>query len=467
MTGIVFFAVALLLTLIALGAVLWPLLRGPRAAGTRQASAVVALFRDQLRELDSERGAGTIDEAQYQQSRRDIERNLLDAVAGAATPPSGPRRATLTAALAGVFLLVTPIALYTVLGTPDALIPGTTGEGAPAAGGGEAAAARAKAQPLTNEQVQKMIASMEEALKKSPGDAQGWAMLARAYSYQRQYQDAVRAYTKAIALTPRDARLLADLADAMAMLNDRRLDGEPLKLLQRALQIDPKDIKTLALLGTAAFDHQEYAKAVSYWEAALKANPNDAEFARALKSSLDEARQLAAGGKPGAAAPGVASANDGGASSANDAGTAAGVSGANDGGAAAGAASANNGAAAARPQAVAGATVRGKVSLAAALAAKAAPGDTVFVFARAAQGPRVPLALVRRQVKDLPFEFSLDDSMAMMPDFTLSKYAPVIVGARISHSGDAIAAPGDLQGFSKPVKIGASGISVTIDQVVQ
>ena len=88
-------------------------------------------------------------------------------------------------------------------------------------------------------------------------------------------------------------------------------------------------------------------------------------------------------------------------------------------------------------------------------------------YARAAQGPRVPLALVRRQVKDLPFEFSLDDSMAMMPDFTLSKYAPVIIGARISHSGDAIAAPGDLQGFSKPVAVGASGISITIDQVVQ
>jgi cytochrome c-type biogenesis protein CcmH len=111
--------------------------------------------------------------------------------------------------------------------------------------------------------------------------------------------------------------------------------------------------------------------------------------------------------------------------------------------------------------------VRGKVVLSAALAAKASPGDTVFVFARAAQGPRVPLALVRRQVKDLPFEFSLDDSMAMMPDFTLSKYSPVIVGARISHSGDAIAAPGDLQGFSKAVTVGSNGVNVTIDQVVQ
>jgi len=441
MTGIVFFAVALLLTLVALGAVLWPLLRGPRAPGTKQAGAVVALFRDQLRELDAERSAGTIDEAQYQQSRRDIERNLLEAVAGAVAPPAGPQRATLTAVFAGLFVLLTPIVLYTLIGSPDALIPGSTA--ADTQSSTDTAAARARAQPLTSEQVQKMIASMEDALKKTPGDAQGWAMLARAYSYQKQYPDAVRAYTKAIALMPRDARLLADLADAMAMTNDRRLDGEPLKLLQRAIQIDPKDIKTLALLGTSAFDHQEYAKAVSYWENALKANPNDPEFARALKSSLDEARKLAGGGAPAPALASGADSTSGADAPAGDAPPAM-----------------------AAPRAASGAAVRGKVSLSAALAAKAAPGDTVFVFARAAQGPRVPLALLRKQVKDLPFEFSLDDSMAMMPDFTMSKYAPVIVGARISHSGDAIAARGDLQGFSKPVPIGTNGLSITIDQVV-
>ncbi len=444
MTG--FFIVAVLLVAAALGAVLWPLLRGPRAPAARQAGAVVALFRDQLRELEAERASGNIDEAQYQQSRRDIERNLLDAVADADAAPKGPQRATGSAALVGLFVLVVPLALYAVLGTPDALLPGSTTADATAQGAG----GKAKAGPITSAQVDKMIAAMVEALKKSPNDPQGWAMLGRAYSYQHQYPDAVRAFTKAVALTPRDARLLADLADAMAMVNDRRLDGEPTKLLQRALEIDPNDIKALALAGTAAFDHQEYPKAVGYWERALKANPNDPEFARTLKSSLDEARQLAGmaapppagGGAAIPAAPAIA------------------------------APAATAGAPAEPPAVAAGAAtsgkpVRGKVSLSPALAAKAQPGDTVFVFARAAQGPRVPLALLRRQVKDLPFEFSLDDSMAMMPDFTLSKYAPVIVGARISHSGDAIAAAGDLQGFSKPVGVGASGVNVTIDQVVQ
>ena len=461
----VFFLVAIVLIAAGLASLLWPLLRGEGVPPAKQAAAVIALFRDQLRELEAERTSGAIDDTQYQQSRRDIERKLLDGVAGADESPKGPQRARWSAALVGIFVLVAPIGLYAVLGSPDALIGGADagpdGQQATAESGGKAGS-KAAAKPLTSAQVEKMIAAMVEALKKQPADPQGWAMLARAYAYQHEYQDAVRAYTKALELTPKDARLLSDLADAMAMTNGRRLDGDPMKLIARALQIDPKEVKALALAGTAAFDHQEYAKAVDYWDRAIKAAPNDAEFARSLKGSLDEARQLAGIAPPSPAGP----ASEGrGPDVASRAGSQAGgpdvasAGGSQEGGA--------EGPGAPKPAQPSKDVIRGKVVLSAGLAAKAAPGDTVFVFARAAQGPKVPLALVRRQVKDLPFEFSLDDSMAMMPDFTLSKYSPVIVGARISHSGDAIAAPGDLQGFSKAVTVGTNGINVTIDQVVQ
>jgi cytochrome c-type biogenesis protein CcmH len=452
----VFLVVAVVLIAVGLGSLLWPLLRGGAAPEAKQATAVVALFRDKLRELEAERGSGAIDDGQYQQSRRDIERNLLEAVAGADTAPVGPRRARWTAVLVGVFVMITPIVLYAVLGTPDALFPGAdnSGDSQAAADGGDAkAGAKGAAKPLSTAQVQKMIEAMVEALKKQPNDPQGWAMLARAYAYQHQYPDAVRSFTKALELTPKDARLMSDLADSMAMNNGRRLDGEPIKLIERALQIDPKEIKALALAGTAAYDHQEYKKAVGYWERAIKAAPNDAEFAKSLKSSLDEARQMA-GLAPSPPLPEVPA-------------TAAGAAAGSDSGADASSGTKPG----AGPSAVAGKAgeggIKGRVTLSAGLAAKASPGDTVFVFARAAQGPKVPLALLRRQVKDLPFEFSLDDSMAMMPDFTMSKYAPVIVGARISHSGDAIAAPGDLQGFSKAVPVGATGINVIIGEVVK
>ncbi len=453
MTG--FLIVAGLLLAAGVGALLWPLLRGGSTDGEakRQAADIVALFRDQLRELDAERAAGNVGDLQYEQSRRDIERRLLDEVAIAQVPQPALQRARWSATIVAVLLLAGPIGLYVALGTPVALVPGMEASGDSQAGG-------AAARPLSSAQVQKMIEGLAENLKKSPGDVEGWTMLARAYSYERQYADAVRAYTRAVALKPQDARLLADLADTMAMANGRKLDGEPLRIIDRALQIDPKEVKALALAGTGAFEHQEYAKAAQYWERAIAANPPDPELVKGLRASVDEAHRLAAGsGKAGPLLPDTAAgapfAAPAGAAS-DTAGTATVPSSASPAAAAGG--SGGTGAK--------GGTISGKVNLATGLAAKASPGDTVFVFARAAQGPRVPLALLRRQVKDLPFEFSLDDSMAMVPDFTLSKYSPVIVGARISHSGDAIAAAGDLQGFSKPVTTGAAAVNVTIDQVV-
>ena len=113
-----------------------------------------------------------------------------------------------------------------------------------------------------------------------------------------------------------------------------------------------------------------------------------------------------------------------------------------------------------------GAKVSGKVSVAPALAGKAAPTDVVFIFARAASGPPMPLAVLRKQVKDLPVEFALDDSMAMAPNLKLSGFAEVVVGARISRSGSATPQSGDLQGLSRPVKVGASGVAVVIDTAV-
>jgi cytochrome c-type biogenesis protein CcmH len=110
--------------------------------------------------------------------------------------------------------------------------------------------------------------------------------------------------------------------------------------------------------------------------------------------------------------------------------------------------------------------VSGKVTLSAGLAAKASPEDTVFIFARAAEGPRMPLAIIRKQVKDLPVEFKLDDAMAMQPAMRLSAFAKVVVGARVSKRGDAVPQPGDLEGASPPVKVGTANLKIEISQVV-
>lgn len=250
-------------------------------------------------------------------------------------------------------------------------------------------------------------------------------MLARSYNALGRYDQAASAYAKAARQLPNDAQLLADYADTLAMAQGRRLQGEPEQLIARALKIDPNNIKALALAGSAAFDTKNYAKAVDYWERTLRLAPPDSDFARSVSASVAEARSLGTGGAP------VAPSRDASTTAASKSG------------------------------------VSGMVKLAPELAAKVAPTDTVFIFARAASGPRTPLAILRKQVQELPVTFSLDDSMAMAPDMSLSNFSQVVVGARISKSGNANSRPGDLEGFSAPIANSAAGISVVIDSVVR
>lgn len=257
-------------------------------------------------------------------------------------------------------------------------------------------------------------------------------MLGRSYAVMGQHDKAVPAFKQAAALRPDDAVLLADYADALAVANGRNLEGEPNRLIEQALKVDPNNLKALSLAGTVAFYRKDYALALKHWEKMGTIDPQS-PFVQQIQGGIDEARKLMGGGPSPGPAPIAQTAPP-------------------------------------PPAPVAAGgnmAVSGVVSLAPALAAKADPQDTVFVFARAAEGPRMPLAILRKQVKDLPLTFTLDDSMAMTPAAKLSSAQRVIVGARISKRGDATAQPGDLQGLSAPVAPGASGLKIEIAQVVQ
>jgi cytochrome c-type biogenesis protein CcmH len=436
MTG--FLVSAALLLAVGVSFLLWPLLRNRTKGGERD-RAVVALYRDQLRELNADRASGAVSEEQFEGGRRELERRLLDEIAQPAPLPRVARSTGLTAAAVSVFVIALPIGMYLTLGRPDAIGPMASESQAADQGQGASGGEKA-AHPITPAQVQVMIDQLAKALEQNPGDGEGWAMLARSYVYLRNFPEAAKAFKKATQLRPHDARLFSDYADALAMTQEKGLVGEPMKLVQHALSIDPKEVKALALAGSEAFNRKDYAAAVSYWDRAVKAQPSDQQFAAQLQANLMEARALAGGSAPpqtaAAAAPAPAAAQS------------------DRRGAMAGA------------EAPSGATVKGRVELSTSLVGKAAPNDTVFVFARAAQGPRMPLALMRRTVKDLPLEFALDDSMAMMPNLKLSNFSSVVIGARVSKAGDAMPASGDLQGFSQPVKVGSAGVDVRIDQVV-
>ena len=444
MTGfIVGAAVLLTATALLLG---WPAWSGRRSAAGGAASAdagaeVVAAYRSELAELQADLAAGTLSADRFDQSRRELQQRLLAEVdaAAATSPGSGAASTGLAAARAPrwawaaalAFVVLLPIGLYAKFGVPEALEPGAATR---------VAARDGAAGPITAQQVEAMVSRLEQHLKEAPGDSEGWTMLARTYNFMRRFPEASTAYARAVALVPDDAQLLADYADALAMAHDRSLAGEPMTLVERALKIDPQNAKALALAGTNAFEKQDYAGAVAYWERSVKASPQDGEFAAALQASIAEARSR--GGLPSP----VASASAAKAATADAA-----------------VADSAAGPGAAPP---AQARIRGRVTLASAVASRAAPDDTVFVFARAEQGPRMPVALLRRQVKDLPLDFTLDDGNAMMPQLSLSKVGSVVVGARVSRSGNATPQSGDLHGESAPVKVGTDGVRIEISQIV-
>jgi cytochrome c-type biogenesis protein CcmH len=267
---------------------------------------------------------------------------------------------------------------------------------------------------ITAQQIEGLIEQLAARMRENPDDAKGWTMLARSYAVLDRYPEAAAAYANAIKRSPPDAQLLADYADVLAMTQGRNLQGEPERMIAEALRIDPANVKALALAGTLSFEKKDFNGAIGHWQKILDVVPAKSEIAEAVRDSIADARQLA----PGGATP------------------------------------AQTG-------------VTGTVRLSPALISKASPDDTVFVFARPADGPRTPLAVVRKQVRDLPVTFALDDSMAMTPAARLSNYEQIIVGARVSKSGNPMPQPGDLEGISPPARIGSAGISVTIDSVVR
>jgi cytochrome c-type biogenesis protein CcmH len=409
-------------------------------------------LREQLLQLKNQHAAGTLDARRYAKRRAALERRLAalmspgDRTAAQSPRPATPATPAAPAAgrpgarlWAGIAVLVVLVAAAgyrwtaapAVIGQPPA---GFTGADAPAA------SPAAPPHAMDDGQMIAMTDRLAERLKSQPGDAAGWTMLGRSYMALGRFPEALAAHEQALKLQPNDASTLADYADALAVQNDRNLAGEPTRLIEQALKLDPDHLKALGLAGTAAFNRKDYAQAVKHWDRAVQVGAADNPMVQQARSAAAEARQL--GKLPPAAAAAVAPP-------------------------AAAAAPATPGAAASKVAPAVPAGVSGTVTLAPALAAKAQPDDTVFIFARPAEGSRMPLAIVRKQVRDLPIAYRLDDSVAMSPAALLSAAGRVVVGARVSKSGQAMPQPGDLEGLSAPVSVGAAGVDIAIAGTVK
>jgi len=422
---LVFWSLAALLLAVTLALLLRPLLRARHVAAAPDVdAAAISVYRDQKLALDAECADGVITAAERDAAVTELARRLGDEVAtvrSAQTDQRGQRRAWFAAAALLLLIPSAAVVLYMRLGNPAA------GEPAHAA-----ATDGRNPHEIADTQIVAMVDSLAQRLKARPDDADGWALLARSYQALGRFPEAADAYAHADALIPDNAVLLADYADVLAMAQGRKLAGKPAALAQRALAIDPNHRKALALAATAALEARDLDGALAYWRRLLAQFPQASDDAKQVTAIIAEIESAQREGK------GVPVAGD----------------------------SAPRREARALVTPPAAATIAGRVDISPALATKVALTDTVFIFARAVDGPRVPLAVLRIAAKDLPKEFTLDDSMGMAPGAKLSGAAAVIVEARISRSGNALPQSGDFSGRSAPIKPGAAGVKVVIDQVV-
>ncbi|MGH8434023.1 MAG: c-type cytochrome biogenesis protein CcmI [Pseudomonas sp.] len=251
--------------------------------------------------------------------------------------------------------------------------------------------------------VEEMTARLEQAVKAQPDSAEAWYFLGRTYMAQDRAADAASAFERAVGLAGRQPELLGQLAQALYFAKGKKWSAEMQALTDEALKANPEEVTSLGLLGIAAFEDQRFKDAIGFWERLAALLPTDDPSRSAIQGGIERARERLASGdsvpEPAAAA------------------------------------------------AVSALKVR--VELAPALQGKVQPTDTVFVFARAASGPPMPLAVKRLTVADLPAEVSLSDNDAMMPQLKLSNFPQVLLVARVSRAGNAKA--GEWIGRSQPL----------------
>lgn len=415
----VFVALALALLVLALWpllSVLWRSRAGAVPAMPQQAN--LALLREQRAQLDAEFTEGKLTQAEFEQAREELARRVIEESA----PLDQRVRATHRHATATTLLLAVPalaIGLYAWLGDWDAVRF-------------EAEQAQ-QAASVSNEDIDTMVRQMTQQLESRPpgqkADASAWEMLARAHASRQRFADADKAYQRALELTPDNANLLADRADLLSLLQGQSADGEPMRLVNRALAIDPGHPKALALAGSSAYGRKDFVAAEAFWKRAQERAAPGSPFAQGLESSLEAARAGIASQPGGTASLAAAPADPPRAATLHPG-------------------------------------VRGQITIAPELQAKLAPGDTLFVFARPVQGPRMPLAVMRVAATAGPVPFALDDSQAMAPELRLSMHEQVVVEARISRTGQAMPQSGDLQGSSGPVASNSAQLQIKIDSVV-
>ena len=422
--NVLFVVLALGMVLCVAGVLMWVLLRQrPVVTHASQAKANAKVYRDQIADLDREHESGHISDAEWQQSRDELSMRLLEDTSAQDDPVAKQEKPALwTAVLVAVALPLSAVGMYMWVGEPDALNP-------------MAVQSNDKVDPT---QLLQMAESLAQKLNDKPDNLQGWVMLGRTYRTLEKFDVSVKAYDRALRMSD-DDDLKLERVEVLAMKAQGNFEGEPWQVIREILQRDPQHYGALLMAGSASYAHAQYADALKFWQQARKSLEADNPDVPGLDDAIASVQQKL--GVPVKPATGKASSGN-----------------ATQPAPAAANASAN--------PANSGLTVSGQVSISDALKRNVKPSDVVFIYATPANGERMPLAIFKTTVAQLPLAFTLDDSSAMTPERKLSGAGEVLVKVRVSKSGNAIPQSGDLSGTLGPVKVGSKGLKLEIkDQI--
>lgn len=389
----------------------------------------IALARQRLKELKQQRDDRQIEEPEYLQQRQELEQSLAYDLENLSNESVDVNNDKNIVHILGIVFFIPAVTfiLYFVLGEPESLFKHNQAM--------QQTNQASSPSPNAPHSIDEMMALLESKLQANPNNPKGWMMLGRSYMSTDQFEKAADVFAKMSSLFGENDVVLLAEADARAMMQNGSMEGKPASLVKKALKLNPRNTTGLWLAGIAAREGGDLKAAISYWERAASMLGDDPSASAKLRQLINNTeREL---GIAVSAPPAMQQAPAQVAQQENI--TSGSV-----------------------------AEIRVHVELADDWKNKVSPADTVFVYAKAKQGPPMPLAIVRKQVSDLPLDVTLSDAQAMMPGMSISRFEEVVVSARVSKSGQAMTQPGDISSEKAVVKpADAASINLKINSLVQ
>ena len=367
-----------------------PLLSKKAQTTTVERDAVnVEVVTSHLNDLKRELESGEITEDQYKQYRLELEKIAADDLRKQdAVVEQSQSGNTVLAIIVALLVPLLSLLVYQQIGNEQAL----SGE------------QNVQLENLENSEagLAEFIRSVEEDVEKNPNNIESRIALGQVYAELKRYADAVSVYQQLYQLRPDNPAILVDYAEVLALLHDNRLTGKPAQLLDQALSIEPNNSRALWLAGFAALQSGESEKTLAHWRRLQTSLEPDSEVYQQVENLLAQIGASSTTAESGDASQSVTVVK----------------------------------------------SITVSVSITADLQNNVDPNTTMFVFARAAEGPPMPLAVYKGTAGEIPLSVKLDDSMAMMPNMSLSRFQEIIVGVRLSSNGQPQGQAGDYEGFS-------------------